>query len=138
MLSGIGFISQDVLFDRQGYLGFFFLVYWPIGYILTFLVSVIPATLAGLSNAWLLQVLAKSNALTSLRGIVIGILVGNIFSLIPIYIGVIFITQFVFDTFSGKLPSQAFLEIALSGLLTSGIVGGWHGSKVANYLNLSS
>lgn len=125
-LSGTGIVSENMLVDSHGYLVFFFIIYWSAGLLLVFLTSVIPGILGGLCNAWILKYLAQSSMLTLVQGIVTGILMGIVFSAVPIYVGVLFVNKF-FDT-------PPFIEVVISGLLVATLIGAWHGWKMTQYI----
>lgn len=137
-LSGVEFVSENFLNDRQGYWFLLLIVYWTLGFLLTFLISVIPSILAGLGNALLLSIFTQSVPLTSFRGVIIGMIVGGIFSIIPISIGLMLLTRFVFDAPSLKEQSQVIMEIVISGILTALISGAWHGWRMTRYLDSSN
>lgn len=125
-LNGVGIVSENMVVDSQGYLEFFFIVYWVMGLPLTFLVSVIPGVLGGLSNAWILKTLAQSNRLTLIQGAASGMLVGIVFSAIPLYAGILFAGKFFDD--------PLFMEMIISGILAATITGVWHGLRTTRYI----
>lgn len=129
--------SEILLTDRQDYLFFFLLVYWTLGFLITFLVSIIPSVLAGVSHALILITLDKSNVLTSFRRVITGMLIGSIFSLIPIYIGATIIVPIVFTVASVEEHTQIIIEIMVSGILAASISGAWHGWRMTCYLDSS-
>lgn len=130
-LEGVGIVSESMFSDdRQGYLLLLFIGHWTIGFLLTFLISIIPVVFAGLGNTWLLIVLSRSTTLKSYQGALVGMFVGGIFSMIPIFLGEMLVFYLMFDA-----PSRVMIEIMMSGVLVALIVGAWHGRRMTHFLN---
>lgn len=119
-----------------------FFGFYRIVFLLTFFVSVIPAILAGMTNAWTLASLVSIESLSRKSSVITGIIIGFLFCLIPTWLGVNIIDMLSLLS-QHNPPSRAELvremvTIAITSMGTSALVGSWHSLKMYRFLATST
>jgi len=120
----------DFIFAISGFLG--------IGFLVTFFVSIIPATLAGFTNTQFLISIARAGKLSTRKSLSFGIVVGCFFCLIPTWLGTLSIKVSSALNFNNP-PSRAeevrdMITIVIISMVTAALVGSWHSLKMYRFL----
>lgn len=114
-----------------------FVSFYQFGFLLTFFVSVIPAILAGIANAW---TLAGIEDLSRRGSVVTGIIIGCLFCLIPTGLGALGAEMLSSLALNNPLTRAEVLRdvvtVAIISMLTAALVGSWHSLKMYRYLTL--
>lgn len=127
-------LSNYLLTDGLALLIFTLIVYWTLGLLIVFLISVVPGVIAGVGNAKILETIARKKMLTIVRGIVVGILVGCIAGVMVSYPGTVLMMNLVVDVYP-PYEKEAFIQLFISGVIAGAIAGAWHGWKMSRMLH---
>ena len=124
-------ISIEWIKDFFGFYRFVFFI--------TFFVSVIPAILAGMTNAW---TLASIEDLSKRVSVITGIIIGCLFCLIPTGLGALS-AEMQSSLVLNNPPSEAevvreMVTVAIISMLTAALVGSWHSLKIHHCLAAST
>lgn len=112
--------------------------FYLVGFLITFFVSIIPATLAGFFNSWIHSSVNSSRKLSTRQSVTIGIIVGCLFCLIPTGLGSLSVeilsSLALHDFPSGAGVVREMVTVALTSMVTAALVGSWHSLKIYRYL----
>lgn len=105
------------------------------GFLITLVVTFLPAILSGICISWISSLMASAKKLTTRRSIAIGVLIGCLFCLIPVGVGLQFSKLLSSNYHLSNEPIiPNMIEITITGFLTAAIVGSWHSLKMYRYL----
>lgn len=109
--------------------------FYRFAFFITFFVSVIPAILAGMTNAWIVDSLASIENLSRRNSVITGIIIGCLFCLIPAWLGAKMLSLLILNNPPSRVEEvRDMITIVIISMVTAALVGSWHSLKMYRFL----